>query len=133
MAYGKVFFTMFFTLFLSIVGIAVYVVYFSLLLEYDYKSYGSQADHAPPLRQRHFYTESQLEQLEADFVVQQFPNQERRQYLAAKIGVTDRSILVFSVVAILYVDCYVQSSFCILVVVSKSTPTSPQSKQRQIC
>lgn len=90
--------------------VAVFITHFFLSLEYDVSS---QAERTPPVRQRHFYTESQLEQLEADFAVQQFPNQERRRRLAAQIGVSDRSILVcfkkyiFPCVLTLYVYSFI--------------------------
>ncbi len=48
-------------------------------------------------RQRHFYTETQLELLDAEFAAEQFPSRERRRRIAQQLNVTEKSVLVSSV------------------------------------
>ena len=98
MAYGKFFchFVRHSVLVSWVLFVIFIILFFYFFLEYSCTNYASPSDATPVVRQRHFYTESQLEHLEADFAVQQFPNQERRHRLAVKIGVSDKSILVCS-------------------------------------
>ena len=54
-------------------------------------------------RQRHYYAESQLELLEAEFAAEPFPSRERRHRIAQLLNVTDKSVLVsFHLISICY-------------------------------
>ena len=48
-------------------------------------------------RQRHFYTETQLQLLDAEFSAEMFPSRDRRRRIASQLGVTEKSVLVNSI------------------------------------
>lgn len=56
--------------------------------------YATTVSISRPGRQRHFYTDNQLELLHAEFAAEPFPCRESRNRIALQLGVSEKSVMV---------------------------------------